>query len=220
MTEGMSTNDGQDVLDLGGTANLLVAHVYTPADDPDEDLRRRSAPEARGFASPDQPVPMADFVNTRTPGRGHPDALIELTLCPQELWPGDQVHLDAATHTGRAANWRTVETVIEGASDPNPDPVHNLGTCYMVALRAGGTLHTNHRSQFAVRRPSGHIRQCLVSELSPLEDDWYRNVGDVRFFDVEDVTEADNQVTVISSNGNQACYDTSAVVEVWAPYEE
>jgi hypothetical protein len=215
MTEGMSTNDGQDILDLGGTANLLIGHVYTPADDPDEDLRRRCAPEARGFSSPDQPVSMADFVNTRTPGRGHPDALIELTLCPQKLWPGDQVRLDAATHPDRAANWRTVSTVTQGATDPNPDPVHNLGTCFMVELRGSGTLHTNHRSRFQVRRPSGHILERLASEL--VRGCLYRNVGDVRFFDVEDVEKADDEVTVFSSNGNEACYDTSAVVEVWQP---
>jgi len=72
---GMSTADGQDILDmyeaLGPDGVMWVYyHVYTPADDPTEDAQFRLGPEIR-VDRPTDWVDMADFPNTPNPGHLH-----------------------------------------------------------------------------------------------------------------------------------------------------
>ena len=219
LEEGMSTADGQDVLDVGEIDLGVIAHVYTPADDEAQDEQRRGAPEARVYKLTDT-ADMADFVNTTTPGRVHPDALVKLTLAPGELRPGDLVTLDESMSPDGQARQYPMGTVTEReGSDPD------FGRSYVVDLVGGGQLHTNEHARRRVLRPSGVIEEVVVSELE--EGDFYRNLGDPVFLDVESITEGDlptefddpDELTIESSNGNQAVYDSSAVVERWRPSE-
>ena len=78
LEEGMTTADGQDLLDISGSMVIgsrsqLIAHVYTPADVPEEDEENRRGPEARIY-DPEEWVQMADFVNTPNPGSAHEHA--------------------------------------------------------------------------------------------------------------------------------------------------
>lgn len=73
---GMSTDDGQDILDDIVIENGHVYyHVYTPADDPKVDNERQCAPEAR-IAPVGQRVELAVFVDTNNDATTHEQAVI------------------------------------------------------------------------------------------------------------------------------------------------
>jgi hypothetical protein len=210
LQEGMSTADGQDVLDVGETDQYVLAHVYTPADDAAEDEERQGAPEARIYQH-DQRVDMADFVNTNTPGRGHPDALVRLTLSPAELRPGDLV-------AGLA-------TPVVGVEPTDGHDVE-LGRQYRIDLADGDSIDSDEHATVTVLRASGVIEEVVVTDLEA--DAWYRNHGDESFFDVENLHRGDedddedlnvDDVVVESSNGNRAVYDSSAMVQRWSAYK-
>jgi hypothetical protein len=75
LDEGMSTDDGQDVLDVSVDPDgSVIAHVYTPrSDDPDLDEENRGETEARMY-SPGERVDLAVFEDTQTDGRDRPGA--------------------------------------------------------------------------------------------------------------------------------------------------
>jgi hypothetical protein len=207
LEEGMSTADGQDILDVGQIDLGVIAHVYTPADDEAENQRRRGAPEARVYKLGDR-VEMGDFITTTTPGRGHPDALVRRSLPPTELRAGD-------IHSGLGKTIARVEASAGGTVGP--------GRQYRIFFTCGDPFDGNSDT-VAVLRPSGVIEEVVVSELQ--EGDHYRNLGDQVFFDVERITEGDlpanfgdiDELVIESSSGNRAVYDSSAVVERWSPY--
>jgi hypothetical protein len=207
---GMSTADGQDVLDATQTDRQVIFHVYTPADDQAEDARRQAAPETRA-CSLHARVGMGDFGNTANPGRRHPDALVQLTVSTVELRPGDLLAMD-----GTPRRPRVVEVAEADGSDPE------LGRRLVVCLSDGDRLDANEHSRSGVLRPSGQIEEVLPGDL--VEGDYYRNHDGEPFFDVEDVVvgwEGDpDVVAVLSSNGNQATYDRSALVQRWLPYDD
>jgi len=232
LAEGMSTDDGQDVICVEVADTLVTAHVYTPSARPGEDEARQLAPDARCYASPAELVEMTDFTDTPTPGRCHPDALITLALQAGDLRPGDQLLFcsTSATPADDTEDWRTVELVRTAAvpidiyTNGKPERaggVREHGVACRVRMRGGSVLHTDQRTWFPVRRPSGHVEVVAASALADGRRRWrwYRNIGDRRFFDVADVAvSADDEVAVSSSNGNRALYDTCALVEVWRPY--
>jgi hypothetical protein len=75
LDEGMSTDDGQDVLDVSVDPDgSVIAHVYTPrSDDPDLDEENRGETEARMYF-PGEHVDLAVFEDTQTDGRDRPGA--------------------------------------------------------------------------------------------------------------------------------------------------
>lgn len=79
LEEGMSTGDGQDILDVAWQSDgKIVAHVYTPrADDPDLDEENRCSPEARVY-EPFERVGLAVFGSTPVDGTSHPAAIVEV----------------------------------------------------------------------------------------------------------------------------------------------
>lgn len=78
LVEGMSTDDGQDVLDVTWDDNgTIAAHVYTPRpDDPDQDAENAAAPDLRIY-EPLEPVGLAVFPDTQVDGTDNPAAIIE-----------------------------------------------------------------------------------------------------------------------------------------------
>ena len=79
ITIGMSTADGQDVIDVSepDDKGMVFVEVYTPADDPDEDEENRSGPETRYYPA-DEMIDMATFTNTDIDGSSLEDAVITL----------------------------------------------------------------------------------------------------------------------------------------------
>jgi hypothetical protein len=69
LEEGMSTDDGQDILDVGADSEGWVfASVYTPrSDDPDLDEENRGEPETRMYG-PREAVGLAVFPDTENVG--------------------------------------------------------------------------------------------------------------------------------------------------------
>lgn len=74
LQEGLSTDDGQDIIDVTDDDGYVYATVYTPSDDPDEDNERRCAPETRIY-SHDELVDLAVFAGTQADLSGHPLAV-------------------------------------------------------------------------------------------------------------------------------------------------
>lgn len=71
---GVSTDDGQDVLEVSVDGGFVLVGVYTPRpDDPDRDLYNRCAPESR-FYDPDRMVSLAVFEDTRIDLSRHAEA--------------------------------------------------------------------------------------------------------------------------------------------------
>lgn len=69
LTEGLSTNDGQDIIDVSMIEDHVHATVYTPRpDDPELDEANRLEPETRVHHA-DEDVDLAVFVDTRLDGR-------------------------------------------------------------------------------------------------------------------------------------------------------
>jgi hypothetical protein len=153
---------------------------------------------------------MADFVNTANPGRHHPDALVRLTVGTVELRPGDLLAVGGPARRPRV-------TEVEAADGFDPE----LGRRLEVRLHDGDRLDVYERSRHGVLRPSGQIQEVLPSELEP--SDYYRNHDTEPFFDVEEAVvgwEGDpDVVAVLSSTGNEATYDRSALVQRWRPYD-
>jgi hypothetical protein len=72
LEEGMSTSDGQDILDVHVGCEWVVAHVYTPrVDDPYLDAVNRGEPEARMWRRGDA-VELMDFPDTLNKAEKHP----------------------------------------------------------------------------------------------------------------------------------------------------
>lgn len=77
VAEGMSTDDGQDVIGEPCIRDHAVLFsVYTPADDPGEDEERRCSPEGR-LKPTGTRVSLATFWNTSVDASRWPDAVIE-----------------------------------------------------------------------------------------------------------------------------------------------
>lgn len=71
---GMSTDDGQDVLEVSEHNRSLYATVYTPRpDDPDIDATNRSGPELRVYDI-GALIPLAVFDDTAVDLSQHPQA--------------------------------------------------------------------------------------------------------------------------------------------------
>lgn len=75
LEEGMSTDDGQDILDVDDDGEKWVwVRVYTPrSDDPELDAENRCEPETRGYER-DRRVDLAVFSDTPVNGSEYPDA--------------------------------------------------------------------------------------------------------------------------------------------------
>jgi hypothetical protein len=76
LKEGMSTDDGQDILSVSTEGGFTLYHVYTPSDDPDEDEENQCAPEGRIRPTEDR-VGLAVFHNTPVDGSKHKEAVVE-----------------------------------------------------------------------------------------------------------------------------------------------
>jgi hypothetical protein len=68
--EGMSTDDGQDVLSVALWDNLVMVSVYTPSDDPAVDEDNRTGPETRAYPVGEL-VDMATFPDSPMDGSSH-----------------------------------------------------------------------------------------------------------------------------------------------------
>lgn len=74
LQEGVSTDDGQDVLEVEISATGVLARVYTPrSDDPDTDEDNRNATETRLYAVTEC-VSLAVFRDTEADLSHHPKA--------------------------------------------------------------------------------------------------------------------------------------------------
>lgn len=71
--EGMSTEDGQDVLSISVESDLVMASVYTPSDDPATDDDNRAGPETRLYRLGEL-VGMGTFPNSPVDGSSHDHA--------------------------------------------------------------------------------------------------------------------------------------------------
>ena len=72
--EGVSTDDGQRVLEVESSATGVLATVYTPrSDDPDINEDNRNAPETRLYGVVEM-VSLAVFPDTETDLSHHPQA--------------------------------------------------------------------------------------------------------------------------------------------------
>lgn len=68
LEKGMSTDDGQDIVDVSRSGEWIVIDVYTPrSDDPELDEQNRHETECRMYR-PDELVGMATFVDTAIDG--------------------------------------------------------------------------------------------------------------------------------------------------------
>jgi hypothetical protein len=73
--KGMSTADGQDILDAEREGRWIIAEVYTPRlDDLKQDELNREDAETRWY-SPTEPVELAVFPDTEVDGSRYPEAL-------------------------------------------------------------------------------------------------------------------------------------------------
>lgn len=73
LTEGLSTDDGQDVISVTSHDDIVMAEVYTPrSDDRTLDEENRLDSEMRVYGTYDE-VDLAVFVDTRLDGRGPAD---------------------------------------------------------------------------------------------------------------------------------------------------
>ena len=71
---GMSTDDGQDVLEVSFNGDSVLVDVYTPRpDDPDSDAYNRCAPDARIYFSGER-IALAVFEDTAVDLSQHPQA--------------------------------------------------------------------------------------------------------------------------------------------------
>lgn len=77
LEEGMSTADGQDIIEVNEFANGdILARVYTPrSDDAAIDAENRAAPESR-FYRADERVELAVFPDTEVDGSERPSAVV------------------------------------------------------------------------------------------------------------------------------------------------
>ncbi|MFI5721140.1 hypothetical protein [Nocardia sp. NPDC051750] len=75
--EGMSTDDGQDILAVSAWPDdsAWFLDVYTPAEDPAADLVNQVQGECRAY-KPGERVGLAVFVDTEIDGSDHPDAVL------------------------------------------------------------------------------------------------------------------------------------------------
>jgi hypothetical protein len=74
LEEGMSTDDGQDILDIARGGELAFASVYTPrSDDSEQDELNRGEPETRLYEA-NEWVDLAVFADTRVDGSGYAEA--------------------------------------------------------------------------------------------------------------------------------------------------
>jgi hypothetical protein len=74
LEEGMSTDDGQDILDIEPDGELVFASVYTPrSDDSEQDELNRGEPETRLYKA-NEWVDLAVFADTAIDGSGYADA--------------------------------------------------------------------------------------------------------------------------------------------------
>lgn len=74
LTTGVSTDDGQDVLDVSQSNGSMYVTVYTPrSDDPDADAHNRCGPELRVYDR-DQLIALAVFDDTAVDLSEHPQA--------------------------------------------------------------------------------------------------------------------------------------------------
>lgn len=72
LKKGMSTADGQDVLELSACGDLVTACVYTArSDDPELDEENRGAGATRSYDRNER-VELAVFSDTRVDGTRHP----------------------------------------------------------------------------------------------------------------------------------------------------
>lgn len=69
LTEGLSTDDGQDIIDVSRWGDDIHASVYTPrSDDPGLDESNRLEPEVRIYSATEM-VDLAIFADTSVDGR-------------------------------------------------------------------------------------------------------------------------------------------------------
>lgn len=69
LTEGLSTDDGQDIIDVSRLGDDIHARVYTPrSDDPVLDESNRLEPETRIYSATET-VGLAVFADTSVDGR-------------------------------------------------------------------------------------------------------------------------------------------------------
>ena len=74
LVEGVSTDDGQDVLEVQAADGLVTITVYTPwRDDPAEDAYNRAPPESRLYSG-DRMLALAVFPATAVDLSRHPAA--------------------------------------------------------------------------------------------------------------------------------------------------
>lgn len=74
LVEGLSTDDGQDIVDVLVHGTSITATVYTPRpDDPDADAYNRATPEGRIYGH-DELVDLAVFDDTVVDLSRHPSA--------------------------------------------------------------------------------------------------------------------------------------------------
>ena len=74
LVTGVSTDDGQDVLEVQAADGLVTITVYTPwRDDPAEDAYNRAPPESRLYSG-DRMVDLAVFPDTAVDLSRHPAA--------------------------------------------------------------------------------------------------------------------------------------------------
>jgi hypothetical protein len=87
IVDGMSTADGQDVLEVTETnsdGNVFV-DVYTPADDPEEDEDNRCGPDCRIYPA-GKLIEMATFENSEVDGSSY-DRAVVVELCDEcKVW--------------------------------------------------------------------------------------------------------------------------------------
>jgi hypothetical protein len=73
---GMSTDDGQDILEVNNCGKYVLYHVYTPRPDDEElDEENRCTPEGR-MREPSELVNLATFDDTTVDGSTLPQATI------------------------------------------------------------------------------------------------------------------------------------------------
>ncbi len=76
LVEGLSTDDGQDIIGLAELPGMVLATVYTPRpDNPDADADNMDNPETRVY-SRDEMVRLAVFDDNGADLSGHPRARI------------------------------------------------------------------------------------------------------------------------------------------------
>lgn len=74
LVEGLSTDDGQDIVDVAVHGTSVTTTVYTPRpDDPDADAYNRATPESRIYGRDDL-VSLAVFDDTAVDLSRHPSA--------------------------------------------------------------------------------------------------------------------------------------------------